>query len=370
MAFSNEVVRQKHHCSEKGFSLLELVVAMTIFLVVIGSIYGLLQVGRVDGNRASQRADMMKNARLAVHLIGKDVLNAGLGYNRTGASVPDNFVATKLGLTPDTDAERDILTGITGGNNIFSNVLADSPSDKTDIIAFAYRDVDFNDGDLIGITDAATGSNASTARVTTQAASPFNAASVAPYDLYLFESATSQIAVIATSTDKSTKIDFASGASDPLGLNQPYNVTGTAGSLLKKCTATITDNCTPYVDSKTSVYSVKRFYWVSYRVKSDGTLVRTVYGNNRTGLVTEQIQEIPLASGIKDLQFQYVMSDGSITDDPASWDTQKPSNFNLVRQVIVTIKAQSDEIDLQTQKPLIITLKSTFSTRNIEYDAG
>lgn len=360
----------KVRSSERGFSLLEMMVAMTIFLIVIGSIYGLLQVGRVDGNRASRRADLMKNGRLAIHLIGKDVLNAGLGYNRSGALVPDDFISSTLSLPVDTNSDRDVLTGITGGNNIFSNILADSPEDKTDIIAFAYRDIEFNDSDLVGITDASAGSPSTTARIKTQKKAPANALSIEPYDLYLLESSTSQLAVMATGTDKKDQIDFATGSDDPLGINQKFNVTGENGSLLKKCTASITEDCTTYIDDKTSIYSVKRFYWVSYKLKSDGTLVRTVYGNNRDSDKTKQIREIPLASNIKDLQFRYVMSDGSVTDDPADWDTKKAVNFNLVRQVIVTIKAQTSEIDEQTKKPLVITLTSTFSTRNIEYDAG
>lgn len=366
----------KNRFSERGFSLLEMMVSMTIFLVVVGSVYGLLQIGLIDRNRSSRRADVMKNSRLAIHLIGKDVLNAGLGYNRSGALVPDNFIATRLGLTADADTDRDVLTGITGGNNVFSNILADKPEDKTDIIAFAYRDVKFNrDADdktsnLIGVTDASQGTAASITRIKTQKDAPANALNVELYDLYLLESSTSQLAVIATGTDNKTQIDFAVVGDDPLGINQPFNVTGEGGSLLQKCTVAITEDCTKYVDDKTAVYSIKRFFWVSYKVKSDGTLVRTVYGNNSGGDKTKQIQEIPLASNIKDLQFKYVMSDGSVTDDPANWDTKKAVNFNLVRQVIVTIKAQSDEIDEQTGKPMVITLTSTFSTRNIEYDAG
>lgn len=356
--------------SERGFSLLELMVSITLFLIVTGSIYGLLQVGRVDSSRASQRANLMKNGRLAIHLIGKDVLNAGLGYNRSGALVPDDFISKTLGTNVDTDNERDVLTGITGGNNVFINILADNPDDKTDIIAFAYRDIEFNNKDLIGITDVTSSSSSSNAVVKTQKDAPNNAVNVKNYDLYLLESSTSQLAVMATGTDEKTRIDFANGTNDPLGINQKFNEPGENGSLLKKCTTTITEDCTTYIDDKTSIYSVKRFYWVSYKVKSDGTLVRTVYGNNRTGDKTEQVQETPLASNVKDLQFKYVMSDGSVTDDPANWDTKKPTNYNLVRQILVTLKVQSDEIDQQTRKPTVITLTATFSTRNIAYDAG
>lgn len=362
--------------SEQGFSLLEVMIAMILFLVVTGSIYGLLKVGRVDANRASQRSDLMKNGRLALHLIGRDVLNAGLGYNRSGALVPDDFVATKLGLAVDTDNERNILTGITGGDNIYPNILADSSNDKTDIIAFAYRDLEFNDRNLIGIVNATADGGATTARAITQTVtkdSPgVDAANAKKFDLYLLESATSQLAVIATNVDTNKKfIDFANA--DPLSINQPFNITGDGGSLLKTCTATITENCTKYsTDKKTTVYSLKRFFWISYKVKSDGTLVRTVYGNNRDGTNPEdQTQETPLATNIKDLQFRYVMADGSVTDNPASWgDSPKAVNFNLVRQVLVTIKVQSDEVDEQTRKPIVITLTGAFSTRNIEYDAG
>lgn len=368
--------------SEQGFTLLELMIAMVLFLVVTGSIYGLLRVGRTDANRASQRSDLMKNGRLALHLIGRDVLNAGLGYNRSGALVPDDFITTKLGLTPDDDTDRNTLTGITGGDNVFPNILADSLNDKTDVIAFAYRDLEFNpdpDPDiksryLIGIVNATNGGGATNARAITQTAtadSPgADAKNAKKFDLYLLESGTSQLAVMATDTDNKGYIDFANA--DPLGINQPFNITGEGGSLLKSCTATITEDCTTYsADKKTTIYSLKRFFWVSYKVKSDGTLVRIVYGNNRDGLATEQIQETPLATNIKDLQFRYVMSDGSVTDNPAAWgDTPKAVNFNLVRQVLVTIKIQSDEVDEQTRKPLTLTLTGAFSTRNIEYDAG
>src|SRR3982751_3411506 len=88
---------------QSGFSLLELLIAMVIFMIVTGSIYGLLSLGRYDRNRSSRRTDVLKNARVAVHMIGRDVLNAGLGYHRRGAMAPDNFNSSKLGVTADVD---------------------------------------------------------------------------------------------------------------------------------------------------------------------------------------------------------------------------------------------------------------------------
>ena len=91
--------------------------------------------------RASRRSDVLKNARVAVHMIGADVLNAGLGYNRTGAVVPDNFNSTQFGARRMSMAGRDMLTSIVVGNNIYQNNLSANTTPRTDMIAFAYRDM-------------------------------------------------------------------------------------------------------------------------------------------------------------------------------------------------------------------------------------
>jgi hypothetical protein len=121
--------------------------------------------------------------------------------------------------------------------------------------------------------------------------------------------------------------------------------------------------------------SVKRVYWVSFKVKNDGTLVRIVYGNN--GNSSEQIQEQPLAYGIENLQIKYLMQDGTITDDPAAGPDgvlgtgdDTPINLNLVRQVRFEVTARGNDTDPRTGKRNRITLQGTFSTRNMGYDVG
>jgi prepilin-type N-terminal cleavage/methylation domain-containing protein len=354
--------------NQKGYTLLEAMISMVIFLIITTSIYGLLQIGRIDRNRSSRRADILKNARVAMHLIGRDALNAGLGFHRGGAVVPDNFLAARLGLPPDADAERDILTSIIAGNNLFTNDLQSDPNVKTDIIAFAYRDVDFNNSTIIELKNVSSPSgSASTARL--QTAQSLTAASARDFDLYLIESDTSQVAVMASKIVTSTTLDVS--PNDPLGLNQPFDATGENGSMLRKCASSSDENCTSYLAS------MKRFFWVSYKVKQDGTLVRILYGNNRDGTAAEQIQEFPLAYNIEDLQFSYVLENGTVTDNPIvgadgipGTADDRPDDFNLIRQITVTIKVLAPENDEQTGKPESFTISSTFSARNLEYDAG
>ncbi len=353
--------------AESGFSIVEMIVAMVLFMIVIGTIYGLLQIGLIDRNRASRRSDVLKNARAAMHLIGRDALNAGLSYNKSGAIVPDNFISTRLGIPVDGDNDRDVLTSIIGGNNLFFNILSPDTNARTDLISFAYRDSEFNGGNVISLINANAASSApATVRLQSAAGETRNAKG---FDLYLVESDSTQVAVMATGLPSSSTIDIAPG--DPLGINQPLNGTGTGVSLLQKCTATITENCTSYVAS------VKRFFWVAYKVKSDGTLVRMTFGNNTGALAAEQIQEMPIAYNIEDFQIKYVLEDGTTTDNPSVGADGVPgtaddrlSDFNLVRQITITIKVQATENDEQLGKPDSITLTGTFSARNLEYDAG
>jgi prepilin-type N-terminal cleavage/methylation domain-containing protein len=358
---------ENRKADESGFSLVEMIIAMVIFMIVIGSIYGLLQIGLIDRNRASRRSDVLKNARAAMHLISRDALNAGLSYNKSGAIVPDDFISTRLGLPADVDTERDVLTSVLGGNNLFFDILNPDTDARTDLLSFSYRDSDFNGGNVISLSGATNVSGApSTVRLQS---APNEARNAKGYDLLLVESDSSQIAVMATGLPSTSAIDIAPG--DPLGINQPLDGSGTGASLLQKCTPIVTENCTTYVAS------VKRFFWVAYKVKSDGTLIRMTFGNNAGSPAADQIQELPVAYNIEDFQVLYVLEDGSTTENPsagadgiAGTDDDRPSDFNLVRQITVTIKVQATENDEQLGKPESITLNGTFSTRNLEYDAG
>lgn len=353
---------------EKGFSLLELLISMVIFLIITGAIYSLMELGRVDRNRASRRSDVLKNARVAVHMIGRDALNAGLGYHRRGAVVPDNFLSSRFGIPTDTNSSRDMLTAIVAGDNLFTNNLAPVASLRTDTIVFCYRDVDFNAGNVIALSGVTSPSGSpSVARL--QSATSTGAAQAQVHDLFLIESDTSQVAIMATDTGGTNRID--AGPTDPLGMNQPLDGTGSNGSMLRRCTSSTDTNCTTYLAS------AKRFFLVSYKVKADGTLVRTVFGNNRGAPIEQQIQEFPLAYNIEDFQIRYVLENGVVTSNPtvgpdgiAGTNDDDMDEFNTIRQITVTVKVQSTERDEKTKKFETVTLNSTFSARNMEYDAG
>jgi prepilin-type N-terminal cleavage/methylation domain-containing protein len=70
----------KHpRASEAGFSLIELLVAMTITLIVSGAIYGLMTAGQNAFRREPELAERQQNIRLAMDLMVRDIANAGSG---------------------------------------------------------------------------------------------------------------------------------------------------------------------------------------------------------------------------------------------------------------------------------------------------
>lgn len=64
---------------ERGFSLVELIVAMTVTLIVSSAIYGLLSTGGNAFRREPEVADRQQNIRAAMDLVARDVFGAGAG---------------------------------------------------------------------------------------------------------------------------------------------------------------------------------------------------------------------------------------------------------------------------------------------------
>jgi prepilin-type N-terminal cleavage/methylation domain-containing protein len=346
--------------SQAGFSLLEMIIAVTVFLIVTSAVYGLLKVGIISRNTINNRSESITNARAAVNSVGKDVINAGLGFSRVGGVVPDDFVKDHLNTRGDSGSQRDLLTAIVAGNNVRESDLSVS-GQKNDIIAFAFRDLQFNGGNSISITDAPILSitdNSIVLKTPTDAC-----ANCRPFDLYLVESGDGKQAVVmATAVPDTNTIVL--GRNDPLGLNQTViDSNSDKRSILTKCILGNTVNCVNYASGVTA----KKIYWISFSVDVDGTLVRTTYGNNTGGTAAQQIQRNPIAHGVQNFQVRYLMQDGTISEDP-SQNNDFPMKMNEVVQVEITmtIKSANDEGSVTNTELLNVT--STFSTRNLKYD--
>jgi prepilin-type N-terminal cleavage/methylation domain-containing protein len=93
--------------SSRGFSLIELLVAMTVTLIVSGAVYGLLTAGKTAFRREPALTDRQQNIRVAMDLISRDVLRAGFGLPEFAQAFTEGLDA-KGPLGPGGDATDEI----------------------------------------------------------------------------------------------------------------------------------------------------------------------------------------------------------------------------------------------------------------------
>ena len=73
------MLKPTNRSSASGFSLLEMMVAITVTLIIMGSVYGLIAQGQNAFGREPAVADRQQQIRLAMDRIQKDVMSGGLG---------------------------------------------------------------------------------------------------------------------------------------------------------------------------------------------------------------------------------------------------------------------------------------------------
>lgn len=108
--------------TQRGFSLLELMVAMVVTLVITGAMYGLVASGQGAFHREPALIDRQQQIRIAMHRIEEDALNAGLGLGTFIQSFGENLNGVgMLGVRVLGDAN------LGGGNSDFLEIRQQSP---------------------------------------------------------------------------------------------------------------------------------------------------------------------------------------------------------------------------------------------------
>ncbi len=353
----NEMMPKEEFSGEHGFSLLELLVSMTIFLIVSASVWGLLRTAQQSRTTVNEQVQLAKNLRVSLNLISRDAYNAGYGYPAASTVIlPDNRISTRIGVPTDSDTTRDIVPPIISGNNITLNTFSATPNTRTDQVTFFFKDSTFNAAS--GFSQPLLINSRTTATGGVVELSPVNGNSTCrPNDIFLLTGTfgtvsgpiTSTIAV-ATGVSGTSKVQFSNG--DQLGFNL------TAGSgVLNEIYAT-------------AMYRVRM---VTYFVTADGTLTRREFANV---LPVAQFVDEPLVYNVEDFQIEYVMDDGTVSDNPSAGPDEVAgtaddvqANLAEIRQIRLTVTTRS--MDRQSNGDYFReTMTTTVSTRNLGYEAS
>jgi prepilin-type N-terminal cleavage/methylation domain-containing protein len=344
---------------ESGFTMLELLVAMVLFVVISASVWGVMKVALNSRNVVSNNVGTAKNVRLALNVMGRDAYNAGYGYPVGNTVIlPDNKISTALGTPNDVDTTRDIVPPIIAGNNLNIDNWNSTVGARTDQVTFFYKDNTFNvqgSGSAAISTPLQINAATTTGTGVDQIVPITGSNSVcAVNDLYLINGNTGSTLGVVTALSGTNAVQFANG--DPLG----FNLSGASGTIRS-------------ISLPAAMYRVKM---VTYFVATDGTLTRREYVNGPVQAGNIGYIDNPLVYNVEDLQIKYVMDDGTLSDNPSAGpdgiagtadDVQ--ANLARIRQVRFTITIKTTELRSDGQ-PYRETMTATYSTRNLGYDAS
>jgi prepilin-type N-terminal cleavage/methylation domain-containing protein len=363
--------------SQKGFSLFELLIAMSVGAVVVGAAAMLYQKSVQVSNLVVSHAELQTEMRGAMNQIARDLNQAGTGIPLGGIPIPST---TSGGINPKfaCDASTCYITAsnvfsgtlykVTPGNNI--GVVT---SEATDAIVITYMDPIAPTGDL---TSSATGlawSAYPTTNITDTGDALTMPAGTTPVlndpqkglvvgDLLLMQNDKgSAIGTVTGFNAASGLISFAT-TGDPLKFNQPANpaVSGTLAALRI--------SPTPATGPHYHPVTVSRIMMITYFVRKDPT-------DNHLSLMRQVNARppAPVAEYIEDMQISYDMLDDST--DPATLaaniadatlGTPAIAKPNQIRKINLRITARSPRLNAQGDYDRM-SITTSIGPRNLSF---
>ncbi len=343
-----------HKNSEQGFSLLELLVAVTLMIIITGAMFALMRDSVKSSHATLEMSDGQQSLRTGQEYINRDLINAGDGLNSiNNIRVPQDFVTNYLTLNPVTDPSTPGFVNlglVTSDNNVPANTLVlgtasavqvRSAPDLTDRISILQLDRNF-----VPITLAAGAINPTNGLT---AVSDTDIGQFSVGEIYFISSAVGSI--FATITDlqgvgtPNPFLVFAVG--DILGLNSVG-----AGGQLEVITA-----------GGTLPASISRMKIIHYYINSNGLLMRRVFGVKGAGFA-----ESPIAEHAVSLQFRYFLNlrdaNGNVVQPEVQLTTAQQQVETRQVEVSLTVETPHTLQDGQRQK---ISMTTSTSVRNMQF---
>jgi Tfp pilus assembly protein PilW len=369
-----KAIKMRFAKSNRGFSLLELMIASTLGIMVILAMTMLFRQGMNTTFMVTQRAETQQNLRASIELMTKDLSMAGAGLPSGGLQLATSNGATKVACNqigtcyvpgavyPNGNYMTGILPGF--GNGVQNNaVIPNAAAATNDSITSIYCDYNFP---LSNFSFIFPNSTQATVGVVNAAATPNNilaAGGLNVGDLMLFTVTTpgngtgsqgtsvAQTAVAVaeiTGLPSNTQINFTAG--DALNFNQ----TGANG---------IATVAAAYVAGTT--ITVCRLNAVTYflQVPPAGGTVQTP----RLMRQVNGLNAVPVADNILNLQFSYDIIDSVAGNMSANQSNPIAAGLSpaLIQKVNIWVMGQG--LLTEGNKAQSMYLASSVSARNMSF---
>lgn len=341
--------------NQEGFTLIEVMVALTVMLIIVAAVFALMRDSMKVATTTYELTDAQQNMRTAHEFINRDLVNAGDGLESiSNIRVPSAFVTSYITLNPVIDPATPGIINLgvfTTDNNVPANtaitgaVPAMNLLTGTDRQTILEQDREFVFNNLNSIGLAANAINPAGSTITIPAGDAMTTFTVGEI-YFLTSSAGGTFCTITSINAASRTLSFV--ASDPYGLNQP----GAIGHIWA------------ISGGRTLATSLQRMKLIQYYVTSTGLLMRRVFSVPGSGY-----RESMIAEHVLDVQFNYslITSDdlGNLT--PSSTTTLTTSAQQLaVRQVEVRVTVETPHaIQNGSRQPM--TMTTSISVRNMQF---
>lgn len=347
---------QRHN--QRGFTIIEFIVAMTVMLIVLGAIFSLLKDSMKVATSTYELTDAQQNLRTAQEFINRDLMNAGDGLESISTiRVPLAFMSSYITLTPGAAVAGIINMGIFTSDNslpvgtpVTGSVPAMTIRTATDRQTILELDSEFLFNGLMNIPLAATAINATGSTITIPAGDPMSTFTIG--EVYFLSSSAGGTFCVITAINARV-LSFAQ--TDVYVLNK----TG-AGGHIQTISA-----------GGTLATSLQRMKIIQYYVSSTGLLMRRVFGVQGAGF-----RESIVAEHVVDVQFNYslIMTDAVGNVTPSTTMILTPAQQVLVRQVEVKVTVETPHTThltnvngSPTSTRQQITVTSSTSVRNMQF---
>lgn len=333
---------------EQGFTVTELMIAMALTSVVVGTALGGFRSMAEAAEGASLMTDLNINLRSTLNVMTRDLLSTGRLIPVGGVPVPSGTGALAL-YRPGPLANMTYPAGmvtlpsVSTGDSL-GPAVGDDPTTvaiegtRTDLISVLFNDPTMDLGTLSAIDLAGRWATvAASVDISTQPDG------IRAGDLILFNNPNGSALMMVTGR-VGQQLQFAAG--DPMRLNQ---VTAPVGTIRNLQDAGVSGNPNTYPPT-----SARRVQLISYYLdESDRTRTRMMRRLN-------MFEARPIGVVIDDFQLRYDLADGDIDQD----DTTSP---NQIRKVTVFLAGRSHTTWRRTNQFLRTSVRSQMSLRSLAF---
>jgi len=360
--------------TEKGYTLMELLIAMGLGLVVVGAAVQLFSRSMEGTFLVAQRAEMQQDVRAAENMLVKDIGLAGAGLPPGGVALATGGAKKPIygcdqakcyvGGSPPAGisfpgGSSPYLYWLTPGFQLGPVVFSGQPA--TDIITVAQGDTAFPWANY----QMSMNSSATTGTVNLVTSAPINATSLPLPDVCnaktpcklsdpAYGLKTGDLVLVSGKSGANTISAVGEVSANVTGTATPYTVSFSATDALGFNQSGATSNSLAQMKSLTGL-SITRLFLITYYISTANgtpTLMRQVNGQTPA----------PVAENIINLQFQYDTYDDTGTRSYSS----SPTSLNQIRKIeLLHMTARSEMRGAKGYQTMDI--QTSVSARNMSF---